>query len=153
MSQANDLLSMSYQVYQYTGMTKTILRTPGYSLPAALHKHVRTVVPTMYFSPLHISQQTLHKCSMKDVNVNAMREGPVTAFSSRDDDLEVVLAVLRGLYNTVAYVPTAIDKNVLTVAGYMGNSLAQLTWQCSWINIAPTCTSGISKKVFNGFSV
>jgi hypothetical protein len=59
---------------------------------------------------------------MKDANANATPEGPVTAFSSRDDDPEVVPAVLRGLYNTVAYVPTAIDKNVLAVAGYAGDS-------------------------------
>ena len=121
MFQPNDLLGALYQVYQYSGTTKTILRTLGYSLPAALHEHVRTVVPTTYFSPPHTSQQTLHKRSMKEVNSNATPEGPVTAFSSRDDDPEVVPAVLRGLYNTAAYVPTAIDRNVLAVAGYAGD--------------------------------
>jgi tripeptidyl-peptidase-1 len=50
-SQADDLLGASYQVYRYAGTTKTILRTLSYSLPAALREHVRTVVPTTYFSP------------------------------------------------------------------------------------------------------
>ncbi|KAH9013216.1 subtilisin-like protein [Lactarius pseudohatsudake] len=47
-SQADELLSTSYQLYRHTGenATEVILRTVSYSLPAVLHGHVQTVAPT-----------------------------------------------------------------------------------------------------------
>ncbi|KAH9014325.1 subtilisin-like protein [Lactarius hengduanensis] len=47
-SQADELLSASYQLYRHTGenATEVILRTVSYSLPAVLHAHVQTVAPT-----------------------------------------------------------------------------------------------------------
>ncbi|KAH9053898.1 subtilisin-like protein [Lactarius vividus] len=78
-SQANNLLGASYQLYRHTKTNETIIRTLGYSLPVVLGGHVQTVAPTTFFS----SQ-----------------------------------AFLRWLYNTITYVPSAIDRNVIGITGY-----------------------------------
>jgi hypothetical protein len=49
LSQANDILGASYQLYQHTTANTTVLRTISYRLPAELHAHVQTAVPTTYF--------------------------------------------------------------------------------------------------------
>ncbi len=121
-SQANDLLGASYQLYRYTGTNKTILRTVGYMLPAALHAHVQTVVPTTYFSPRKL-QQIPRKRSREEAAamVNATSGELVTVLSSRAND-EVTPEILRRLYKTEAYVPTATEQNVLGIAGYKNDS-------------------------------
>ncbi|KAH9167304.1 Pro-kumamolisin, activation domain-containing protein [Lactarius sanguifluus] len=48
-TQANTLLSASYQLYRHVERDETIVRTVGYSLPVALHWHVLTVTPTTSF--------------------------------------------------------------------------------------------------------
>src|SRR6266702_3905657 len=70
-SQANDLLGASYQLYRHTGTneTVTILRTVGYALPAALHAHVQAVVPTTYFNSPRMLQQTPRKRSRGETAV------------------------------------------------------------------------------------
>ncbi|KAI9445954.1 hypothetical protein H4582DRAFT_2069315 [Lactarius indigo] len=64
-SQADDLLRASFQLYRHTGTNETeaILRTIGNALPAVLHAHVRTVAPTTYFNSLCMQQQTPRKRS------------------------------------------------------------------------------------------
>ena len=111
---ANELLGASYQLYQRTGTNDTTtLRTIGYALPAVLHAHVRTVVPTTVFA----STRTLWQTSRR-------RSGGATAdMTSRDLVLssgfdKVSPRDLRWLYNTTAYVPAATDRNVLAVAGF-----------------------------------
>ena len=51
-SQANDL-DASYQLYQHAAGSTIVLRTISYGLPAELHAHVQTIVPTTYFSVPH----------------------------------------------------------------------------------------------------
>ncbi|KAH8992896.1 Pro-kumamolisin, activation domain-containing protein [Lactarius akahatsu] len=103
-SQANDLLGASYQLYTHTKTNETIVRTLGYSLPVVLHGHVQTVAPTtFFFSPL-MQWQTPRKRS----GVAAVRPGKSP---SRRDDADVTPAFLRWLYSTVAYVPSAMDRN------------------------------------------
>ncbi|KAH9161679.1 peptidase S8/S53 domain-containing protein [Lactarius sanguifluus] len=51
--------------------------------------------------------------------VNATSGDLVTALLGRADD-DVTLPFLRWLYNSVNYVPTATDRNVLGIAGYDG---------------------------------
>ncbi|KAH8983961.1 subtilisin-like protein [Lactarius hatsudake] len=93
-SQANDLLGASYQLYTHTKSNETIVRTLGYSLPVVLHGHVQTVAPTTFFSSLVTQEQTPRKRS----NVAAVRPG------SR--------------HRTLAYVPSAMDRNKIAVTGY-----------------------------------
>ncbi|KAH9012365.1 subtilisin-like protein [Lactarius pseudohatsudake] len=90
-SQANDLLGASYQLYTHTKTNETIVRTLGYSLPVVLHGHVQTVAPTTFFSSPVAQWQTPRKRS----SVAAVRPG-----------------------NMVAYVPSAMDRNKVGVTGY-----------------------------------
>ena len=116
-SKANKLLGASYQLYQRTGTNDTtILRTIGYALPAVLHPHVKTVVPTTYFGSTRTLSQTPGRRSVGETADVASRELP-TALSSRDDG--IVPSALRSLYRTNLYEPAAIDRNVLGVAGFL----------------------------------
>ena len=48
-SQANQLLGATYQLYRNVNTNETIIRTVGYRLPTALHAHIQTVAPTTNF--------------------------------------------------------------------------------------------------------
>ena len=119
-SQANDLLGASYQIYRYTGTNetnKTTLRTVSYALPAALHPHVQTVSPTTYFAPPRTPQQKPRKLSREEAatKANATSREPLTARSLGVN--QVVPDFLRWLYKTTTYLPTSLD-NVLAVVGF-----------------------------------
>ena len=65
-SQANKLLSASYQLYRHSGTNDTtILRTVSYGLPAMLHKYMETVVPTMCFASTRTLWQTPRRRSVE----------------------------------------------------------------------------------------
>ncbi|KAH9174164.1 subtilisin-like protein [Lactarius sanguifluus] len=118
-SQANDLLGASYQLYTHTKTNETIVRTLGYSLPAVLHGHVQTVAPTTFFSSLLTQEQTPRKRS----GVATVRSGKSPSGNSVTMPLNrrityVTPAFLRWLYSTLAYVPSAMDRNVVGVTGY-----------------------------------
>ncbi|KAH8982268.1 subtilisin-like protein [Lactarius akahatsu] len=118
-SQANKLLGASYQLYRHTGTNDTtILRTVGYALPAVLHTHVQTIVPTTHFASTQTMRQTPRRRSVGATADMASRE-PVTVLSGRDG--AVMPSDLRWLYRTVTYVPTATDQNLLGMAGYLGD--------------------------------
>ncbi|KAH9063919.1 subtilisin-like protein [Lactarius vividus] len=116
-SQANELLGASYQLYRPTGTNDTsILRTVGYALPAVLHTHVQTVIPTTCFASTRTRRQTPRRRTLEATTDMASR----TALQSRDGH-EVTPSELRSLYRTAAYVPAATDRNVLAVAGFMND--------------------------------
>ncbi|KAF8263038.1 subtilisin-like protein [Lactarius quietus] len=121
-SQADKLLSASYQIYKLTGTTETdsetILRTVNYSLPAALHTHVRTVAPTTLFASPHTPLQALRKRSTEEAAVmtNATSDELVKVLS-RDDFHMVTPEIVRSLYKTKAYVPTAGGYNAIGILG------------------------------------
>ncbi|KAH9047425.1 subtilisin-like protein [Lactarius hengduanensis] len=123
-SKANDLLGASYRLYRHTETNETIVRTIGYSLPAVLHAHVQTVAPTTYFASPRMSWQTPRKRSGGAAAglVKAASGDLVTALSRRadDDDDDVLPSTLHWLYNSFPYVPAAADRNVLGIAGYVG---------------------------------
>ncbi|KAH9161632.1 subtilisin-like protein [Lactarius sanguifluus] len=105
--QANELLGASYQLYQLAGTNDTaILRTVGYALPKILHAHVKTVAPTTFFASARTLQLTPH------------------SHSDRDED--TTPKVLRRLYNTYTYKPTALTKYAIGVLGY-GNEFPSPT--------------------------
>ncbi|KAF8256819.1 peptidase S8/S53 domain-containing protein [Lactarius quietus] len=58
-SQANDLLGTSYQLYHHIGTNTTVLRTLSYGLPGALFEHVQTIIPTTNFGSPHTSWRKL----------------------------------------------------------------------------------------------
>lgn len=121
-SQANDLLGASYQLYVHTKTNETIVRTVGYSLPAVLHGHVQTVAPTTYFfSPLTQSQTPRKRPGGAATGPVKTASGePVTLPSSRDN-VACTLSFMRWLYSTFAYVPTAMHLNALGIAGFGGD--------------------------------
>ncbi|KAH9009181.1 subtilisin-like protein [Lactarius hengduanensis] len=118
-SQANDLLGASYQLYTHTKTNETIVRTLGYSLPVVLHGHVQTVAPTTFFSSLLTQwQTTLNRSDVAAVGPGKSPSGePVTMPLSRRNP-HTTPAFLRWLYRTVTYVPSAMDRNKVGVAGY-----------------------------------
>ena len=122
-SKANELLGASYQLYRHAETNETIIRTVGYSLPVALHGHVRTVAPTTFFASPLVLWQTPRKRSRSAgaelVKTTSSEPEPVTALSGRDDNYEVTPSVLRYMYNAAEYVPLRTSGNVLAIAGYV----------------------------------
>ncbi|KAF8267660.1 peptidase S8/S53 domain-containing protein [Lactarius quietus] len=100
----------------------TILRTIGYTLPAVLHNHIRTVVPTTCFASAHPLWQIPRKRAV-GATVGRGSRDPGTVLSSRtdEDEREIDPSDLRSLYRTVDYVPVATDKNAIGVAGFSGH--------------------------------
>ena len=115
-SQANQLLGASYQLYRDAGATdSTILRTVGYALPAVLHTHVKTVVPTTSFASI-IAPSVGAAAAPANLKVGPRQ--PARVVSVKD---EITPSRLRWLYNTFYYVPKATDQNVLGVAGFVND--------------------------------
>ena len=117
-SQVNELLDASYQLYQHVGMEDSaILRTVSYSLPAVLLAHVQAVAPTTFFST---PWQTQRKRSFgaREARGDVESREFVTMLSSRQPDFVVVPDNLRWLYKTFAYEPKATDRNTLGIVGY-----------------------------------
>ncbi|KAH9024692.1 subtilisin-like protein [Lactarius pseudohatsudake] len=116
-SQANEMLGASYQLYRHAKVNDTIIRTVSYALPDVLHAHIQAVAPTTYFASIRTQRRTPPKRSVRAAAVLAEAEAtsskPVTVLSSRTTSSQ-----LRGLYKTFAYVPAAADRNTLGVFGY-----------------------------------
>ncbi|KAH9045018.1 subtilisin-like protein [Lactarius hengduanensis] len=115
-SQANQMLGASYQLYRHAKVNDTIIRTVSYALPNVLHAHIQAVAPTTYFA----SARTLRRRPVDAAAVLAESETasgePVTVLSSRAG--RVTPSQLRWMYKTFAYVPTAADRNTLGVSGF-----------------------------------
>jgi len=119
-SQANNLLGTSYKLYAHTKTNETIVRAIGYSLPAVLHAYVQTVAPTTYFSSPLTQWQTPRKRSSVPAARQTSGEPMTVSSTSRDNDGACTPALLRWLYSTYAYEPTAMGRNMLGVTGYNG---------------------------------
>ncbi|KAH8987024.1 subtilisin-like protein [Lactarius akahatsu] len=120
-SRANELLSASYQLYQHIGTNDTVLRTLSYGLPAALVEHVQSVAPTTHFGfPRTPRQEPPMRRGGETTEQTKVPGGdPGTVLSSRDQD--VTPSFLRWFNKTSSYVPSAVDRNVLGVVGYLGD--------------------------------
>ncbi|KAH9020558.1 subtilisin-like protein [Lactarius deliciosus] len=120
-SQANDMLGASYQLYRHAKANDTIIRTVSYALPDVLRAHIQAVAPTTYFASARTLRQTSRRRSVEAAasleEADAASGNPVTVLSSRDDEM-VMPSELRWLYETFAYVPTAADRNTLGIFGF-----------------------------------
>ena len=116
-SQANELLGASYQFYYHAGRNDTILRTAVYALPAALHVHVQTVVPTTAFTSTRLLQQTPRRHSGEAAVPNAASGEPVEMLSGRQAGV-IKPSVLLSLYNIDTYVPPAVANSRLGIVGF-----------------------------------
>ena len=128
MTQTNELLDASYQVYRHVKRNETILRTISYSLPASLHAHVWTVSPTTQFDSPRVREQTPQERSGEETGelAKAASGEPVTLLPGRDDEDDddqdaATPTFLRYLYNTWGYVPAATFRNTLAVVGFLGD--------------------------------
>ncbi|KAH9055293.1 subtilisin-like protein [Lactarius vividus] len=119
-SQANNLLGASYQLYRHVETNETIIRTIGYSLPATLHTHVQTVVPTTCFAiPYRWRGSPLkHSGRVAARQAKVESEEPVTVLSHRDVSGETTPSFLRWQYKTWGYTPTSTDQNSLGIVGF-----------------------------------
>ncbi|KAH9051041.1 subtilisin-like protein [Lactarius vividus] len=118
-TQANTLLGASYQLYRHVERGETIVRTVGYSLPAALHWHVLTVAPTTSFvSPLTQWQTPQDR---SDTAMKPTSGEPATMLSNRAKVNPVTPSFLRWLYDSEAYTPNTHGENVLGIVGFLGN--------------------------------
>ena len=117
-SQANELLGASYQLYYHAGMNDTILRTAGYALPRELHVHVKTVIPTTAFTSTRFIQQASGRRSSEAAAPNGTSGEPMNVLSRRQ--LQVIEpSILRSMYQTEAYDPRPdLKKNKLGIVGY-----------------------------------
>ncbi|KAF8261121.1 subtilisin-like protein [Lactarius quietus] len=121
-SQANDLLGASYQLYRHTVANTTVLRTISYGLPEELHLHVQTVAPTTYFGSPYTPWQTSRMRSDSEAKAPAEEasEGPMTMMTRQTKPRLVTPSDLRSLYETEGYAPAAADRNMLGIGGFIG---------------------------------
>jgi len=117
--QANDILGASYQLYLHGETNGTVIRTVSYSLPEVLHGHIQTVVPTTYFgSPrMEWKERRMRPSGVALARANVGSGEHVTVLPSRAATV-VTPAYVRWLYNTMGYVPAAVDRNSLGIAGF-----------------------------------
>jgi tripeptidyl-peptidase-1 len=118
-SQANQLLGASYQLYRNTKSNGTIVRTVGYALPPVLHTHIQAVAPTTYFASMRVTRQTKSGRSFEAAPAQAQ------ASSNRFGGMQVVPDSLHWLYKTFGYWPSAADENRLAVVGFNGEFPSQ----------------------------
>jgi tripeptidyl-peptidase-1 len=123
-SQANDFLGASYQLYRHVETNETIVRTTGYALPVVLHDLIQTVVPTTCFGfPQQKPRKSFGKAEARPRDVPVIPRGLVSVPSSRDVIDVVTPAFLRWLYNTWVYTPLApvADRipNMIGIVGYL----------------------------------
>ncbi|KAH9173031.1 subtilisin-like protein [Lactarius sanguifluus] len=73
---ANVILGASYQLYQRVEVNDAVLRTLSYSLPDALHGHIQTVVPTMFFGSPRTQWKIprIHPCGVAAARTKAGSE-------------------------------------------------------------------------------
>ena len=117
-SQANDLLGASYRLYHHSRRNDTILRTAGYALPAVLHTHVRTIVPTTAFTSSLVLEQTTRSQpggAAATETWNVTTREPANALSRRD--LFITPSVLRSMYKTAEFIPSGRAENALGIVG------------------------------------
>ena len=115
-SQANQLLGASYQLYRNIKTNETIIHTVDYQLPAVLHKDIQTVAPTTYFPSTQVTGQTPHRRYFEAAPAPPAPEKLVTALSSHNS--RVWPGLLQWMYKTSEYVPSAIDRNRLAVISF-----------------------------------
>ncbi|KAI9453129.1 subtilisin-like protein [Lactarius psammicola] len=122
-AQANTLLNASYQLYRHVESSEVIVRTIGFALPAALHRHVLTVAPSTTFFSLPTRWQTTRNRSGGAATglVESTSGEPATVLSSRLEFKYIKPSDLHWLYDTYSYKPAATHKNVLGIAGFLGD--------------------------------
>ena len=117
-SQANQLLGASYQLYHHSEKNETILRTIRYALPEALHTHVKVIAPTTAFTSMSLLQHEAPR-NRSGGAVNATSGEPVGMLSRQEqDEIDIKPSVLSWHYKFSFYKPSATTMNSLGIVGY-----------------------------------
>ena len=114
-----NMLNAKYNVYQHVDTGETIVRTTSYSLPGVLHEHVSVVAPTTYFGTMRAMKSHIFSKKAAHGQVPTPKTAPSEAGVPASCVEYITPACLFALYNATGYVPTATDKNMLGVAGYL----------------------------------
>lgn len=132
LTKGNALLGASYQLFRHIETNETVIRTIGYSLPAALHEHVQTVAPTTYFGSPRVLRQMSRLVSnaptLPDGDLELQEESgtyaPGDLVPSNCSSI-ITPTCLRILYNTLTYTPQAMSTNKLGITGYSDQFASQ----------------------------
>ncbi|KIY45379.1 subtilisin-like protein [Fistulina hepatica ATCC 64428] len=146
-----------YNIYYHPKSSSFVVRTLGYSVPAALHDHIDVVAPTTYFGTIKSMRTTSF------LDPQAVTEG-VGAMADTDEismngSVSATCAVtitpdcLIALYNTTDYTPSATSSNSLGVCGYLDEyaSDADLQARC-FINLVTFLESFVPDAVGTTFT-
>ena len=114
-SQANQLLGASYQMYRNSKTNDTIVRTVSYALPMVLHSHIQTVTPTTYFPSTRWMQGTSRRRSFGASPEQAHAASGKVVTTRQVPGMTP--SALRWLYNTSSYTPTVPQRNKLGILG------------------------------------
>ncbi|EMC91834.1 hypothetical protein BAUCODRAFT_306249 [Baudoinia panamericana UAMH 10762] len=128
------LLNTEYHVYENDEGTK-LVRTPEYSLPRGLHRHIDVIQPTNYFGHPKAMAQTLR---VVDADIEPHldltppdypwhRTKPLSPYSTANlsavcDESAVTNLCLRTLYRTVDYVPQVPELNSVAMTAYLNET-------------------------------
>lgn len=121
-SKAEEMMGTKYNVFRNTVTGSSIVRARSYSLPRSLKSHVELVQPTTFFG---FRDFRTHSHLQPDVVAPQANDFSPSAKLSPQGTVPascnttITPACLRGLYNTVNYVPAATATNKLGVAGYL----------------------------------
>ena len=116
-TQANQLLGASYQLYRNLKTNDTIIRTVSYALPAVLHTHIQTVSPTTHFPSARGMRHTLHRRT-SGAAPTKMRAASGKVVTARQDQ-RITPSFLRWLYKADGYKPIAPPGlNKLGIVGF-----------------------------------
>ncbi|KAK5130234.1 hypothetical protein LTR08_002280 [Meristemomyces frigidus] len=124
------LLDTEYHIYENAEGTQ-VVRTPQYSLPKSLHRHVDVVQPTNYFSdteamrkPFKFSKMHLgphHEFVPPGYKWNHPKYSG-TNITAVCNESAVTNLCLRTLYNTVDYVPQVPELNSVALTAYLNET-------------------------------
>jgi len=140
-TEAERMLGTKYSVYHNPKTGEYVVRTLNYSLPSLLHGHVDVVSPTTYFGTIHGMKTTSFRQFdiepvASDVNV------VVDSFNAASCATKVTPSCLRALYKTSQYKPKAVGKNMLGIAGYLGQWANYADLQTFLKKFRPDAVSG-----------
>ena len=131
------MLDTKYSVYKHVSTGETIVRTISYSLPSVLHGHVSVIAPTTYFSTMRAMKSHILTKELVGDQIQTLKTGSTQTGVPDSCVKNITPTCLLALYNAVGYVPTATGKNVLGVAGYLGEYAnyadLQVCIRCSFV--------------------
>ncbi|KAF2769315.1 tripeptidyl peptidase-like protein [Teratosphaeria nubilosa] len=117
---AERLLDTEYSVYRHDDGTH-LIRTPRWSLPAHLHKHIEAIQPTTSFLRAVPQARTyLDVPGANDLQIKPSTAWPDSSVDVVCDTAAVTPDCLRTLYGTIDYKAQVPGKNVMALTDYLG---------------------------------